>query len=115
MEFKGDAADALKYRKIAENYTAYWQAHAKATDGSHYKLAYGACTINRPCAQQYVGKTQSCMVIDMDDSSWSQKYNLVWDKILKLNLVPQDVFDTEIAFCEFRWLPPPPPPPPPPH
>ena len=23
----------------------------------------GACTINRPCAQQYVGKSQSCMVI----------------------------------------------------
>ena len=23
----------------------------------------GACTINRPCAQQHVGKSQSCMVI----------------------------------------------------
>ena len=23
----------------------------------------GACTLNRPCAQQYVGKSQSCMVI----------------------------------------------------
>ena len=23
----------------------------------------GACTINRPCAQRYVGKSQSCMVI----------------------------------------------------
>ena len=23
----------------------------------------GACTINRPCAQQYVGKYQSCMII----------------------------------------------------
>ena len=23
----------------------------------------GACRINRPCAQQYVGKSQSCMVI----------------------------------------------------
>ena len=23
----------------------------------------GACTINRPCAQQYAGKSQSCMVI----------------------------------------------------
>ena len=26
-------------------------------------LLTGACTINRPCAQQYVGKSQSCMVI----------------------------------------------------
>ena len=25
--------------------------------------AAGACTINRPCAQKYVGKSQSCMVI----------------------------------------------------
>ena len=25
--------------------------------------ATGACTINRPCAQQYVGKSQSCMLI----------------------------------------------------
>ena len=25
--------------------------------------APAACTINRPCAQQYVGKSQSCMVI----------------------------------------------------
>jgi hypothetical protein len=75
MQFKGDAAAATKYRKIAENYTAYWQTHAKAADGSHYKLAY-----------------------DMEDTSWSQKYNLVWDKILKLNLIPQAVFDTEVSF-----------------
>jgi hypothetical protein len=72
MEYKGDTASATKYRKIAENYTSFWQVHAKSSDGSHYKLAY-----------------------DMDDSSWSQKYNLVWDKILKLNLIPQEVFDTE--------------------
>ena len=50
MEFKGDTVSATKYRKIAENYTSYWQSHAKSSDGSHYKLAY-----------------------DMDDSTWSQK------------------------------------------
>ena len=30
---------------------------------NHSRIGTGACTINRPCAQQYVGKSQSCMVI----------------------------------------------------
>ena len=75
MEFKGDTANAEKYMGIARNYTAYWMEHARAADGSHYKLAY-----------------------NLSDATWSQKYNLVWDKILKLNLIPQSVFDVEIAF-----------------
>ena len=32
-------------------------------------VATGACTINLPCAQQYVGKYQSCMVISGRDST----------------------------------------------
>ena len=32
-------------------------------DGMRRAGEPGACTINRPCAQQYVGKYQSCMVI----------------------------------------------------
>ena len=35
----------------------------KAYDAALKAGATGACTINRPCAQQYVGKSQSCMVI----------------------------------------------------
>ena len=30
---------------------------------SYTRTNTGACIINRPCAQQYVGKSQSCMVI----------------------------------------------------
>ena len=33
----------------------------KAYDAALKAGATGACTINRPCAQQYVGKSQSCM------------------------------------------------------
>ena len=61
MEFKGDTANAEKYMAIARNYTAYWMEHARAADGSHYKLAY-----------------------NLSDATWSQKYNLVWDKIAAL-------------------------------
>eukprot|EP01051_Picozoa_sp_SAG22_P003147 SAG22_NODE_150_length_17426_cov_8.082588_12_plen_787_part_00 len=80
MEFKGEVGTAAEYMAIARNYSAFWQQHARAGDGSHYKLAYNA-----------------------SDASWSQKYNLVWDKILQLGLIPQSVFDTEVAFYKQRF------------
>ncbi len=65
-------ADARSYEATAKGMAAKWVTMAKEDD--HYKLAF-----NSP-------------------GTWSQKYNLVWDKLLHLNLFPADVHRTEIAF-----------------
>ena len=69
---RGDADGAEKYSKMARGFAAHWvQA---AGDGSHSRLAF-----DKP-------------------STWSQKYNLVWDKILGLNVFPPTVAQSEVAY-----------------
>jgi hypothetical protein len=63
--------EAAQYRKIAEEMAKRWQPMAK--DAGHYRLAF-----DRP-------------------GTWSQKYNLVWDRLLELNLFPPDLARDEIA------------------
>jgi hypothetical protein len=71
-EMTGRKDVAAQYRRIAQDYTKRWAE--LAADGDHYKLAF-----DHP-------------------GTWSQKYNLVWDKLLGLNLFPPDVARKEIAF-----------------
>jgi hypothetical protein len=63
---------ATEYSRLASDMAAKWQT--MAIDGDHYKLAFD------------------------NPGTWSQKYNLVWDEILDLNLFPANVRQTEIAF-----------------
>jgi len=63
---------AAKYTQIAKEMAIKWQDLANA--GDHYALTYN------------------------DKNTWSQKYNMVWDKLFGFNLFPQKVYDNEVAY-----------------
>ncbi len=72
-------ADKLGYADIAEKYMQKAKEMANewtrmADDGDHYRL-----TFDKP-------------------GTWSQKYNLVWDRLLGVNIFSKEVAQKEIAF-----------------
>ncbi|GCB36502.1 glutaminase [Bacteroides faecalis] len=75
----GYLADMLGKKDVAEKYTqkakdmaVEWEK--MANDGDHYRL-----TFDKP-------------------GTWSQKYNLVWDKLLNLQIFPAQIAETEIPY-----------------
>jgi Domain of unknown function (DUF4965)/Domain of unknown function (DUF5127)/Domain of unknown function (DUF1793)/Domain of unknown function (DUF4964) len=68
----GDEAAARRYGTMAKELAARWVK--EAADGDHFRL-----TFDRP-------------------GTWSQKYNLVWDRILGLGLFPPAVAKKELAY-----------------
>jgi hypothetical protein len=67
-----DVPTSMKYRTTAINMAKKWQQ--MANDGDHYSLTFP------------------------DKNTWSQKYNLVWDKVLNLHLFPADIYNKEIKY-----------------
>ena len=65
-------SDAIKYHTLAGQMAKRWTE--LALDGDHFRLAF-----DQP-------------------GSWSQKYNLVWDRILDLNIFPPTIARTELRF-----------------
>jgi len=78
-KMKGDAQQAAQYRRTAEEYARQWVKMAQ--DGDHYRMTFDA------------------------PGTWSQKYNLIWDKLLGLNLFPDNVAKEEVAFYKKQMLP----------
>lgn len=68
----GDKATAEKYRNSAKEMVGKWIQLADA--GDHYALTFN------------------------DKNTWSEKYNMIWDKVLGLHLFPKSVYKKEVRF-----------------
>ena len=71
-DMSGEKTRAAEFRRKAESMAANWTK--LATENDHTLLAF-----DQP-------------------GTWSQKYNLVWDKLLGLNLFTKEVYKREISF-----------------
>jgi hypothetical protein len=71
-DMRGNHDEAQRYRKVATEFAQRWAK--EALEGDHYRLAF-----DRP-------------------DSWSQKYNLIWDRILGLKLFPDEVLRREMDY-----------------
>ncbi len=74
-----EQAEATRIRGVAKSFADRWAT--TALEGDHYRLAF-----DQP-------------------NTWSQKYNLVWDKILGFNLYSPQVAQREIAFYKTKLNP----------
>jgi len=68
----GEKETSDKYGQMVKDMAVRWMR--MADNGDHYGLTFD-------------GK-----------GTWSQKYNLVWDKILGLGVFPKEVYDKEVAY-----------------
>ncbi len=68
----GDATTAAAYKAVAKEMAQKWAQMAQ--DGDHYALTFDK------------------------KGTWSQKYNLVWDKVLNLDVFPAEIAPKEINF-----------------
>jgi hypothetical protein len=71
-QMRGDTTTANSFTSTAQSDVTHWISVTNA--GDHYDMVYN------------------------QSNTWSLKYNLVWDKILGLNLFPTSVASTEIAY-----------------
>lgn len=71
-EMQGKTDVAQKYMQIARDMAA--KCEKMADDGDHYRL-----TFDKP-------------------GTWSQKYNMIWDKLFGTKLFSQAVYDKELSF-----------------
>ena len=78
-EMLGDKEQAVRYVSAAREMAEKWER--MADDGDHFRLTFDR------------------------ENTWSQKYNLVWDKVLGLHIFPDRIARKEVAFYLSRQQP----------
>jgi hypothetical protein len=78
LKAAGREDESAKWREVAERFAVKWLELAEGADAT--VLVFGAKS----------GET------------WSQKYNLVWDRALGLGLFPAEVMDREVRWYKGR-------------
>ena len=78
-EMLGDEEQAVRYVSAAREMAKKWER--MADDGDHFRLTFDR------------------------ENTWSQKYNLVWDKVLGLHIFPDRIARKEVAFYLNRQQP----------
>ena len=73
---RGEETSSKKYKNLAKDYAQHWMM--VAADGDHYRIAF-----DKP-------------------NTWSQKYNLIWDTLLDLDIFPAEVARKEVAYYKTR-------------
>ena len=73
LELLGNSTGSIYYQNKAKTYVNFWMNNSFAND--HYKLQF-----------------------DLGGDTWSQKYNLIFQILLNLDVFPQDVIDEEINY-----------------
>ena len=73
---RGEKVEGEQYTKLAKEFALKWVK--EADDGDHFRLAF-----DKP-------------------GTWSQKYNLVWDRILSLDLFPEAALRKEMDFYKTK-------------
>jgi len=68
----GEKAIAQKYDEMASDMVVKWQELSNA--GDHFALTYN------------------------DKNTWSQKYNMVWDKVFNFSIFPTSVYQKEVTY-----------------
>jgi len=71
LRIEGKSADADRWAAVAKDFAGKWVKMAADKDGT--------------------------MLVFEKPGTWSQKYNLIWDRVLGLNLFPQEVFEREMT------------------